>query len=199
MADAGIALVRMGEFAWLDRAVELLAAKGIRTVMGTPTATPPKWLCDEAEAAGGPVYQVDREGRRRGFGTRRHVCHTNPRYLDESQRIVRAQVEHFAGNANLVAWQIDNEFGCFDWDEGNVGKNRESHKVSPREAEQVLFNSPLIVADDVKHSGTERRYFVLGQTDEDRPLFVAFTIRGNLIRVISARDMSRRERKVYQG
>lgn len=128
MAKAGIALVRVGEFAWsrfepererldfawLDRAVELLAARGIRTVMGTPTATPPKWLCDEAEAAGDPVYQVDREGRRRGFGTRRHVCHTNPRYLDESRRIVRAQVEHFAGNANLVAWQIDNEFGCHD-------------------------------------------------------------------------------------
>jgi uncharacterized DUF497 family protein len=55
------------------------------------------------------------------------------------------------------------------------------------------------VADDVKHSETERRYFVLGQTDDNRALFVAFTLRGDLIRVISARDMSRRERKVYQG
>ncbi|MFP4378712.1 MAG: BrnT family toxin, partial [Spirochaetales bacterium] len=78
-------------------------------------------------------------------------------------------------------------------------KNWESHKVSLREAEQVFFNRPLIVADDVKHSGTERRYFVLGQTDDNRPLFVAFTLRGDSIRVISARDMSRRERKVYQG
>ena len=91
------------------------------------------------------------------------------------------------------------EFKGFDWDEGNADKNWESHKVSPREAEQVFFNRPLIVADDVKHSGTERRYFVLGQTDDNRPLFVAFTLRGDLIRVISARDMSRRERKVYQG
>jgi hypothetical protein len=91
------------------------------------------------------------------------------------------------------------EFKGYDWDEGNVNKNWESHKVSPREAEQVFFNRPLIVAHDVKHSGTERRYFVLGQTDDDRALFVAFTIRGDLIRVISARDMSRRERKVYQG
>ena len=91
------------------------------------------------------------------------------------------------------------EFKGFDWDEGNVNKNWESHKVSPHEAEQVFFNHPLIVADDVKHSGTERRYFVLGQTDDDRALFVAFTLRGDLIRVISARDMSRRERKVYQG
>ena len=90
------------------------------------------------------------------------------------------------------------EFKGFDCDEGNVDKNWESHKVSPREAEQVFFNRPFIVADDVKHSGTERRYFVLGQTDDNRPLFVAFTLRGDLIRVISARDMSHRERKVYQ-
>ena len=91
------------------------------------------------------------------------------------------------------------EFKGFDWDEGNVNKNWESHRVSPHEAEQIFFNRPLIVADDVKHSGAERRYFVLGQTDDDRPLFIAFTLRGDLIRVISARDMSRRERKVYQG
>ena len=91
------------------------------------------------------------------------------------------------------------EFKGFDWDEGNVEKNWESHKVSPQEAEQVFFNRPLIVADDVKHSETERRYFVLGQTDDNRALFVALTLRGDLIRVISARDMSRRERKVYQG
>ena len=91
------------------------------------------------------------------------------------------------------------EFKGFDWDDGNADKNWESHKVSPREAEQVFFNCPLIVVDDVKYSGTERRYFVLGQTDDNRPLFVAFTLRGDLIRVISARDMSRREKKVYQG
>ena len=57
----------------------------------------------------------------------------------------------------------------------------------------------LIVANDVKHSEAERRYFVLGQTDDNRALFVAFTFRGDRIRVISARDMSRQERKVYQG
>jgi len=91
------------------------------------------------------------------------------------------------------------EFKGFDWDQGNVNKNWESHRMSPHEAEQIFFNRPLIVADDVKHSGAERRYFVLGQTDDDRPLFIAFTLRGDLIRVILARDMSRRERKVYQG
>ncbi|TVR70324.1 MAG: BrnT family toxin [Spirochaetaceae bacterium] len=91
------------------------------------------------------------------------------------------------------------EFKGFDWDDGNVIKNWESHKVGRHEAEQVFFNHPLFVANDVKHSGTEPRYYVLGQTDHDRPLFVAFTIRAELIRVISARDMSRRERKAYQG
>ena len=91
------------------------------------------------------------------------------------------------------------EFKGFEWDEGNVGKNWESHRVTPQETEQVFFNRPLIVADDPKHSRSERRYFVLGQTDENRALFVAFTLRGQRIRVISARDMSRKERKVYRG
>jgi len=91
------------------------------------------------------------------------------------------------------------EFKGFQWDDDNVRKNWESHRVSPQEAEQVFFNHPLIVADDIKHSQQERRYFVLGQTNDDRALFVAFTVRDDHIRVISARDMSRRERKVYQG
>ena len=91
------------------------------------------------------------------------------------------------------------EFNGFDWDEGNVGKNWVSHHVSPQEAEQVFFNRPLIVADDPKHSQNEKRYFVLGQTDEDRELFIAFTIRSKRIRVVSARDMSSRERKVYHS
>ena len=90
------------------------------------------------------------------------------------------------------------EFIGFDWDEGNIEKNWVSHRVTPQEAEQVFFNQPLIVADDSGHSGKERRYFVLGQTDEDRALFIAFTVRDKRIRVISARDMSRKERKVYQ-
>jgi len=91
------------------------------------------------------------------------------------------------------------EFNGFAWDEGNVEKNWVSHHVTPQEAEQVFFNRPLIVADDPKHSRNETRYFVLGQTDEDREMFIAFTIRSKRIRVISARDMSRRERKVYHS
>ena len=83
--------------------------------------------------------------------------------------------------------------------EGNVNKNWASHRVSPHEAEQAFFNRPPIVGDDMKHSRAEPRYFVLGQTDDDSPLFIAFTLRGDLIRVMSTRDMSHRERKVYQG
>ena len=91
------------------------------------------------------------------------------------------------------------EFKGFDWDEGNADKNWVSHGVTPQETEQVFFNQPLIVADDRKHSENERRYFVLGQTDKDRALFIALTVREERIRVISARDMSRKERKVYQS
>ncbi len=89
------------------------------------------------------------------------------------------------------------EFEGFDWDQGNVEKNWFSHEVTPQEAEQVFFNSPLLVADDQKHSRTEKRYLVLGQTDQDRFLFIAFTVRKGSIRIVSARDMNRKERKVY--
>lgn len=85
----------------------------------------------------------------------------------------------------------------FDWDEGNSDKNLISHQVSDSECEEVFFNRPLIVADDKKHSIAEKRHYVLGRTDADRYLFVAFTIRNNLIRVISARDMNNNETTRY--
>ncbi len=85
----------------------------------------------------------------------------------------------------------------FQWDEGNPIKSSERHGVTQVECEQVFFNIPLIVADDQKHSAAEARFYALGQSDSGRQLFVVFTIREKLIRVISARDMSRRERKVY--
>jgi len=89
------------------------------------------------------------------------------------------------------------ELEGFEWDQGNVEKNWLTHQVTPQECEQVFFNRPLSVADDAKHSRVEKRFFVLGQTDEDRPLFIAFTVRKKRIRVICARDMNRKERKVY--
>jgi uncharacterized protein len=87
----------------------------------------------------------------------------------------------------------------FDWDDGNARKSSDKHGVSQAEAEQVFFNSPLRVVPDVKHSAEEPRYHALGQTDEGRRLHVTFTLRnsGLLIRVISARDMHRREREIY--
>ena len=85
----------------------------------------------------------------------------------------------------------------FDWDEGNTDKNWLKHKVSPSECEQFFFNRPLVVQDDINHSKTEKRFYALGQTNLKRFLFVAFTVRNNLIRVVSARDMRRKERRVY--
>jgi len=92
-------------------------------------------------------------------------------------------------------------FGCvgFEWDESNVTKSWEAHRVSGKECEELFFHSPIIVEDDPRHSIQEARYYSLGQTAAGRLLFVAFTIRGNLLRVISARDMSRREREAYRS
>lgn len=87
----------------------------------------------------------------------------------------------------------------FDWDEGNAGKNWQKHRVTDGEAEEVFFNDPLIAAADVEHSRAEQRYLVLGRTDAGRALFIAFTIRNGLIRVISARDMTRGELRRYQS
>jgi len=85
----------------------------------------------------------------------------------------------------------------FEWDKGNVEKNWKKHRVTFWECEQVSFNEPLIVAADARHSEGENRFYALGRTDEKRFLFVVFTIRGSMIRVISARDMSLKERKEY--
>jgi uncharacterized DUF497 family protein len=87
----------------------------------------------------------------------------------------------------------------FQWDEGNLLKSWERHGVAAAECEQVFFNQPLLAAPDVKHASREPRFCALGHTDAGRFLFVVFTIRRRLIRVISARDMSRRERGTYQS
>jgi uncharacterized DUF497 family protein len=88
----------------------------------------------------------------------------------------------------------------FDWDSGNERKNLDSHGVSQIEAEQVFFNQPLIVTFDGKHSESEKRVRALGVTNTGRLLTMVFTMRagGELIRVISARDMHRKERKEYE-
>jgi uncharacterized DUF497 family protein len=86
----------------------------------------------------------------------------------------------------------------FLWDEGNIDKNWIKHKVTHLECEEIFFNLPLLVSDDLKHSNTEKRYYALGKSKADRCLFISFTIRNNLIRVISARDMNRKERMIYE-
>jgi uncharacterized DUF497 family protein len=86
----------------------------------------------------------------------------------------------------------------FDWDEGNLFKNREKHGVSASECEQVFFNRPLVAMPDSTHSAGESRFHALGQSDAGRHLFIVFTVRNDLIRVISARDMSRKERQAYE-
>jgi uncharacterized protein len=87
----------------------------------------------------------------------------------------------------------------FDWDGGNAEKNWLRHRVSQSESEQVFFNRPLVVAEDDLHSHGESRYYALGRTDSGRLLMVVYTLRGERIRIISARDMTRRERKEYEN
>jgi uncharacterized DUF497 family protein len=86
----------------------------------------------------------------------------------------------------------------FDWDESNSTKNWERHKVTPEEAEDVFFHDPLLMRGDRSHSLEEKRYRALGQTSRGRLLFIAFTVRRKLVRVISARDMNRREAEGYR-
>ena len=86
----------------------------------------------------------------------------------------------------------------FDWDESNSIKNWERHNVAPEEAEDVFFHDPLLVRSDTVHSLREQRYRALGQTSRGRLLFIAFTVRRRLIRVISVRDMNRREAERYR-
>jgi uncharacterized DUF497 family protein len=88
----------------------------------------------------------------------------------------------------------------FDWDDGNSRKSADKHDVSQAEAESVFFNDPLIVVADAKHSDKEQRLNALGKTAQNRLLHVTFTLRqnGTVIRVISARDMHRKERKIYE-
>ena len=85
----------------------------------------------------------------------------------------------------------------FQWDEGNLDKNWYLHQVANGECEEIFFNLPLIIASDSKHSQQEQRYYALGRTDTNRWLFIAFTTRDDLIRVISARDMNERETRIY--
>ena len=88
----------------------------------------------------------------------------------------------------------------FDWDDGNSRKSADKHDVSQAEAESVFFNDPLIIVEDAKHSEREHRFHALGKTAQNRLLHITFTLRQNrtMVRVISARDMHRKEKKAYE-
>ncbi|WP_086608620.1 beta-galactosidase [Erythrobacter donghaensis] len=124
MADMGLSLVRIGEFAWsriepepgrydwgwLDRTIDTLAAAGLKVILGTPTATPPKWLVDRMP----DMVAIDEQGRPRGFGSRRHYCFSHEGYRAECRRIVTALAERYGKHPAIVMWQTDNEYGCHD-------------------------------------------------------------------------------------
>jgi len=90
------------------------------------------------------------------------------------------------------------DFSGFQWDSGNLDKNRLKHDVEAFEAEQMFFNDPLIVILDEKHSTQETRYAAFGITNDDRKLTIIFTQRNQMIRIISARDMNKKEKNYYE-
>ena len=93
--------------------------------------------------------------------------------------------------------EIFEDIQNFEWDKGNLTKNWVRHNVHYSECEEVFFNEPYIAEEDAVHSVKEKRFYILGKTDRNRLLFIVFTKRGKKIRVISARDMSKKERKIY--
>lgn len=86
----------------------------------------------------------------------------------------------------------------FDWDKGNINKNWIKHKVTNEEAEEIFFNEPLTIFEDLKHSSKEERFVAYGTTDEGKKLTIIFIIRKNKIRIISTRDQNRKEEKIYE-
>ncbi len=124
MAEMGLTRVRIGEFAWsriepergcfdwswLDRAIETLAAAGLGIILGTPTATPPKWLVETMP----DMLALDAAGQVRGFGSRRHYCFSHQGYRAEAARITTALAARYGQHPAIVGWQTDNEYGCHD-------------------------------------------------------------------------------------
>lgn len=86
----------------------------------------------------------------------------------------------------------------FQWDKGNIDKNWKKHKVSDREGEEVFFDENKKIGPDVSHSKKERRYILLGKTKKGRILYTVFTLRNKKLRIISARDINQKERKLYE-
>ena len=124
MVAAGLTWVRIGEFSWsrieptpgdlqwdwLDRAIDTLVSAGLKVVLGTPTATPPRWMVDRHP----DMFALDQDGKPRGFGSRRHYCFSHQGYRKEARRIVTLMAERYGPGDRIAAWQTDNEYGCHD-------------------------------------------------------------------------------------
>jgi beta-galactosidase len=124
MRQIGLQVIRIGEFAWsrledkngnlnfdwLERSINTLHAEGLAVVLGTPTATPPRWMLDRHP----DMLAVDVNGRTRDFGSRRHYCFSHKPYLDECKRIVTELAKRFGDHPAVIAWQTDNEYGCHE-------------------------------------------------------------------------------------
>ena len=124
MVDAGLSYVRIGEFAWgrmepvegqfdwawLDHAIDVLGDAGLHVILGTPTATPPRWVLDKFP----DMLAVDAQGQPRKFGSRRHYCFSHQGYRAQCAIIVDAMAKRYGANPHVTAWQTDNEYGCHD-------------------------------------------------------------------------------------
>lgn len=148
MAELGLTWVRIGEFAWsrmepepgrfdwdwLDRAIDTLGKAGLKVVLGTPTATPPRWMLDRHP----DMLAVDAEGRPRGFGSRRHYCFSHRGYRQESARITTELARRYGKNPHVAAWQTDNEYACHN----TVLSYSEAAKQAFREWLAQRYQSP---------------------------------------------------------
>lgn len=124
MVDTGLSWVRIGEFGWsrmepepetltwdwLDQAIDVLGSAGLQIILGTPTATPPRWMLDKHPN----MLPVDADGRLRKFGSRRHYDFSHQGYRDECKRIAQLMGARYGQNTYVTAWQIDNEYDCHD-------------------------------------------------------------------------------------
>ncbi|MGR3503127.1 beta-galactosidase [Pseudaestuariivita sp.] len=124
MVEVGLTWVRIGEFAWakvepeegrfdwawMDEAIEVLGSAGLKVVLGTPTATPPRWVVEKHP----DMLAVDSEGRPRKYGSRRHYCFSHKGFRKEAARITERYAERYSPNPHVAVWQTDNEYGCHD-------------------------------------------------------------------------------------
>ena len=151
MYKNGIRWVRIAEFAWsriepepkkfdwkwLDKAVDILGNAGLKIVMCTPTATPPRWLINQMP----DMLAVDQNGQKRKFGSRKHYSFSHKGYQKESQRITQAVAERYGNNSFVQAWQTDNEFGChettYSWCQSSLQEFRNWLQVKYQNIEKL--------------------------------------------------------------